>query len=110
MLQQEKPDDYILATGETYTVKEFVENAFRIAGYEILWEGEGVNTKGIDKKSGKVLVEVSPEFYRPAEVDILIGNPQKAKEKFGWEPKIKFEELVRIMVEADIKRVEKELM
>jgi GDPmannose 4,6-dehydratase len=106
MLQQDNPDDYVLATGETHTIKEFVENAFKAAGYEIVWEGEGVNTKGIDKKSGKVLVEVSPEFYRPAEVDVLIGNPQKAKEKLGWEPKIKFEELVRIMVEADIERVE----
>ncbi|WP_298199968.1 GDP-mannose 4,6-dehydratase [Desulfosporosinus sp.] len=109
MLQQDNPDDYVLATGETHTIKEFVENAFKAAGYEIVWEGEGVNTKGIDKKSGKVLVEVSPEFYRPAEVDVLIGNPQKAKEKLGWEPKIKFEELVRIMVEADIERIEKEV-
>ena len=109
MLQQDNPDDYVLATSETHTIKEFVEDAFKAAGYEVVWEGEGVNTKGIDKKSGKVLVEVSPEFYRPAEVDILIGNPQKTKEKLGWQPKIKFEELVRIMVEADIKRVEKEI-
>ncbi len=108
MLQQDNPDDYVLATGETHTIKEFVENAFKVAGYGITWEGEGVNTKGIDKKSGKVLVEVSPEFYRPAEVDVLIGNPQKTKEKLGWQPKVKFEELVRIMVEADIKRIEKE--
>jgi len=105
MLQQEKPDDYVIATGETHTVREFVEKAAEIAGFNIKWEGEGVNTKGIDKKTGKVIVEVSPEFYRPAEVDILIGNPQKAKEKLGWEPKTKFEDLVRIMMEADLRRV-----
>ena len=108
MLQQDKPDDYVLATGETHTVREFVERAAQIAGFDIEWEGEGVNTKGIDKKTGKVIVEVSPEFYRPAEVDILIGNPNKAKEKLGWEPKTKFEDLVRIMMEADLRRVSNE--
>ncbi len=108
MLQQESPDDYVLATGETHSVREFVEYAFNAAGYDIAWEGEGVDTRGIDKATGKVLVEVSPEFYRPAEVDILIGNPQKAREKLGWEPKTKFEDLVRIMVDADIRRVQQE--
>lgn len=105
MLQQDKPDDFVLATGETHTVREFVEKAAEVAGFDIQWEGEGINTKAIDRKTGKIIVEVSPEFYRPAEVDILIGNPQKAKEKLGWEPKTKFEELVRIMMEADLKRV-----
>ncbi|MEC4685041.1 MAG: GDP-mannose 4,6-dehydratase [Nitrospirota bacterium] len=109
MLHQETPDNYVLATGETHSVREFVENAFKAAGYDIEWEGEGVNTKGMDKKSGKVLVEVSPEFYRPAEVEILIGNPAKAVEKLGWESRTKLEDLVRIMVEADLRRVEKEL-
>lgn len=109
MLHQETPDNFVLATGETHTVREFVENAFKAAGYDIVWEGEGVNTKGIDKKSGKVLVEVSPEFYRPAEVEILIGNPAKAVEKLGWEARTKFEDLVGIMVTADLRRVEKEL-
>lgn len=108
MLQQDKPDDYVLATGETHTVREFVEKAALIAGFDIEWEGEGVNTKGINKKTGKIIVEVSPEFYRPAEVDILIGNPQKAKEKLGWQPKTKFEDLVRIMMEADLERVSRE--
>lgn len=79
MLQQEEPDDYVLATGETHTVREFVEKAAAAAGFDIVWKGEGVNTKGIDRKSNKVIVEVSPEFYRPAEVDILIGNPKKPK-------------------------------
>ena len=108
MLQQPKADDYVLATGETHTVREFVEAAFKAAGYDIVWKGEGVNTQGIDKKSGEVLVEISPDFYRPAEVDILIGDPQKARDKLGWAPRIKFQDLVAMMVEADIKRVEKE--
>ncbi|MBA2849529.1 GDP-mannose 4,6-dehydratase [Thermosulfuriphilus ammonigenes] len=109
MLQQDSPGDYILATGETHSVKEFVECAFAVAGYNIYWEGEGLNTKGIDKKTGKIMIEISPKFYRPSEVDILIGNPKKAKEKLGWMPKTKFEDLVRIMVEADLNRVQREL-
>lgn len=109
MLQQNEPDDYVIATGETHTVREFVEKASQIAGFYIEWEGEGINTKGIDRKTGKVIVEVSPEFYRPAEVDILIGNPQKAKQKLGWEPKTRFEDLIYIMMEADLKRVSGEV-
>lgn len=108
MLQQPKPDDYVLATGETHTVREFVEAAFKVAGSDILWKGEGVDTKGVDGKTGKMLVEISPDFYRPTEVDILIGDPQKAKKKLGWAPRIKFHDLVAMMVEADIKRVSKE--
>jgi len=109
MLQQSVPDDYVLATGETHTVREFVEKAFLCAGVEIEWDGEGINIKGIEKKSGKVVVEVSPEFYRPAEVDILIGDATKARKKLGWNPKTKFEELVEIMVKADLDRVAKEI-
>ena len=109
MLQQPEPDDYVLATGETHSVREFAELAAKIAGFDLVWEGEGVNTKGIDRKTGKVIIEVSPELYRPAEVDILIGNPKKAMEKLGWRPRTTFEELVRIMTEADIKRVEREI-
>ncbi len=108
MLQQDKADDYILSTGETHTVREFIEYAFDCAGFEIRWEGQGAKTKGIDEKTGKTLIEVSPEFYRPAEVDILLGNPSKAKEKLPWQPKTKFEELTRMMTEADIKRVKQE--
>jgi len=108
MLQQRNADDYVLATGETHTVRQFVEASFKAAGYDITWNGDGINTKGIDNKSGKIFVEISPDFYRPAEVDILIGNPQKAKDKLGWKPMTKFETLVGMMVEADIKRVEKE--
>lgn len=109
MLQQDEPDDYVIATGETHSVKEFVEKAAQIAGFNIEWEGEGLNTKGIDRKTGKVIVEVSSEFYRPAEVDILVGDYSKAKEKLGWEPRTKFEDLVRIMMEADLERVRREI-
>jgi GDPmannose 4,6-dehydratase len=108
MLQQKSPDDFVLATGETHTVREFIESAFKTAGYNLAWEGEGVHTKGIDRKSGKTFVEISPDFYRSAEVDLLIGNPQKAQEKLGWKPATKFETLVEMMVDADIKRVERE--
>ncbi|MGC9168964.1 MAG: GDP-mannose 4,6-dehydratase [Desulfurella sp.] len=108
MLQQNKPDDYVLATGETHTIREFVEKAFEIAGFNIEWSGEGIASKGIDKKTGKVLVEVSKDFYRPSEVELLIGNPQKAKEKLGWQSNTKFDKLVQIMMEADLKRIERE--
>ena len=103
MLQQEKPEDFVIATGETRTVREFVESAFACAGIEIRWEGEGVDEKGIDAATGRVLVEVSPEFFRPAEVDLLLGDPTKAREVLGWNPrKTSFEELVRRMVEHDL--------
>lgn len=105
MMQQEKPDDYVLATGESHSVREFIEEAFKVAGFNIVWKGEGLEEKGIDKDTGKVLVEVSPEFYRPAEVDVLVGNYEKAKKVLGWEPKTKFKDLVRIMVEEDMRRV-----
>ncbi len=108
MLQQPEPDDYVLATGETHSVREFVEAAFDAAGFHMEWEGTGEDTVGKDKATGKVLVEVSPRFYRPAEVDILIGNPEKAGKKLGWRPRTKFTELVAMMVEADLRRVEQE--
>lgn len=103
MLQQEQPDDFVIATGETRTVREFVEKAFEYAGIHICWSGEGINEKGIDAATGKVLVEVSQEFFRPAEVDLLLGDPTKAKTKLGWNPrKTSFEELVKGMVEHDL--------
>ena len=105
MLHQSKPDDYVVATGETHTIREFIEAAFSAIGEKIIWEGKDSDEKGIDSKSGKVRVEVSSEFYRPAEVNLLIGNPQKAKETLGWQPRTKFKDLVQIMVEADLKRV-----
>ncbi len=109
MLQQEQPDDFVLATGKAHSVREFVELAFGAAGFRIAWEGQGSNTIGRDKKSGKILVEVSKKFYRPAEVDFLLGDATKADKLLGWKPSTKFEDLVAIMVDADMKRVEREV-
>ena len=103
MLQQEKPDDYVVATGETHTVREFVELAFKEACIDILWKGLGLAEVGYDKDSGKTLVKVSEQFYRPAEVEILIGDPSKAKKILGWQPKVTFKGLVKMMVEGDLK-------
>ena len=108
MLQQKQPDDYVVATGETHSVREFIEAAFRCAGIRTGWKGKGLREKGIDRKTGKVLVEVSPDFFRPAEVNLLIGDPAKARKKLGWKPKTTFSRLVEIMVEADLKRAKKE--
>ena len=108
MLQQPKPDDYVVATGETHAIREFIELAFQCVGIDIDWTGKEVNEKGVDRKTGKVLIEVDPEFFRPAEVDLLMGKPQKAREMLGWKPRTKFSDLVRIMVEADMKRVDNE--
>jgi len=107
MLQASKPDTYVLATNKTQTVREFVKMAFRAVGIDLVFEGEGVEEKGIDKKSGKILVKVNPKYFRPAEVDLLIGDYSKAKKELGWEPKTTLEELCKMMVEADIKRNEK---
>lgn len=109
MLQQDKPDDYVVATGETRTVREFVETAFAKAGIEVEFSGEGMNEIGKDKATGKVVVKVNPDFFRPAEVDILIGDPTKADTVLGWERKIKFDELVERMVKNDLELVEKEI-
>ncbi len=106
MLQQDKPEDFVLATGETHTVREFVEEAFKVLGEEIVWEGKGTEEKGHLKSSGKAVVGINPRYYRPTEVELLLGNPAKAKEKLGWTPKVTFKELVKIMVEADYRKVE----
>ena len=108
MLQQEKPDDYVVATGQYHSVREFCTLAFREAGIELVWEGEGIDEKGIDKDSGRVLVEVDPKYFRPSEVEQLLGDPTKAKQMLGWNPqKTSFEELVRVMVQHDMKKVRK---
>lgn len=109
MLQQDKPDDYVVATGETRTVREFVETAFAKVGMEVEFSGEGVNEIGKDKATGKVVVKVNPDFFRPAEVDILIGDPTKADTVLGWERQIKFDELVERMVKNDLELVKKEI-
>jgi GDPmannose 4,6-dehydratase len=107
MLQHDNPEDYVIATGETHTVREFVETAFKHVDVEIEWQGEGVDETGIDKDTGKVLVEVDPKYFRPTEVDLLIGDPSKAKEELGWEPEVKFKELVQLMVQSDLEAIEK---
>lgn len=101
MLQQEEPDDYVIATGETHSVREFIEKSFGRLGITLKWEGKGNDEKGINKENGNVIVSVDPKYYRPTEVEHLIGGPSKAKEKLGWEPKVKFEQLVEIMTDAD---------
>jgi len=108
MLQQDEPDDYVIATNETRTVREFVNAAFGAAGVELEWSGEGVDEKAIDKKTGKVVVKVNPKFFRPAEVELLLGNPAKAEAKLGWKRQIDFNELVERMVKNDMALVAKE--
>ena len=101
MLQQDKPDDYVLSTNEFHSVREFVEEAFKLKGYEIIWEGNGVNEIGYDKNTGKQLIFVSEKYFRPAEVEELLGDSTKAKNKLNWKPKITFEKLVEHMVYSD---------
>jgi GDPmannose 4,6-dehydratase len=101
MLQQEKPDDYVIATGETHSVREFVEKTFRYLNMEIKWSGTKESEVGINQNSGKIVVKIDKTYYRPTEVDLLIGDPQKAKKELGWEATVSFEKLVEIMVKAD---------
>jgi GDPmannose 4,6-dehydratase len=101
ILQQDTPDDYVCATGETNTIRRFCIESFKEVGIDIEFTGEEIDEEGVDKKSGKVLVKVDPRYFRPTEVDLLLGNPAKAKAKLGWEPKVTFEELVKIMTKAD---------
>jgi len=103
MLQQEKPDDYIVATGETHSVREFVEICCKQLDFDLEWQGNGLDEIGIDKITQKVIIKIDKKFFRPAEVDILLGDASKAKNQLNWEPKIKFEELAKIMVEEDMK-------
>ncbi|MCU0609865.1 MAG: GDP-mannose 4,6-dehydratase [Chitinispirillaceae bacterium] len=101
ILQQDKPDDYVIATGEMHTVREFIEKAFGALAMKIVWKGSGVDETGIDAATGKVIVRIDPKFFRPTEVEELLGNPAKAKRVLGWEPEVTFEKLVEIMVKAD---------
>jgi len=102
MLQQEKPDDYVICSHENHTVREFVELSFKELNINVEWHGEGVNETGIDASTGKTIVKINPDFFRPAEVDLLLGNPAKAEKELGWKRKISFNELVRLMVENDL--------
>src|SRR5215469_6558837 len=105
MLQAAAPDTYVLATGRTHSVRQFVERAFLDVGIEVAWRGTGIEEAGIDVSSGRQIVRVNPVFYRPAEVDLLVGDASKARRELNWEPRVAFEELCRMMVEADLKRV-----
>lgn len=109
MLQQKNPDDYILATGESHSIRELAEETGKLLDFNIIWTGKGLGEKGIDKKSGKVIIEIDPKYFRPAEVDFLVGDYSKAKTKLGWEPKTKFKELIKIMVEADFEKESKSI-
>ena len=102
-----KPEDYVIATGETHSVREFVERAAEIAGFSLVWEGEGVNEKGIDSNSGKVFITLDPRYWRPAEVDLLCGDSSKARSILGWKPEITFNNLVQNMMLADLKLISK---
>jgi GDPmannose 4,6-dehydratase len=108
MLQQEKADDYVLATGVKITVRKFVELAFSEVGIELKWEGKGVEEKGINAKTKKVVVEVDPKYFRPTEVELLIGDASKAKKELGWEPTTTLEQLVKEMVACDLKLFERD--
>ena len=108
MLQQDEPDDYIIATGESHTVREFTEKAFKEVGIGIEWKGEGIEEIGLDDKNGRVIVEIDPRYFRPTEVDYLQGDASKAREKLGWEPEITFDELVSMMVKEDLREAERD--
>ena len=107
MLQADTPDDYVMATGESHSVREFVEEAFRVLGQEIEWRGSGKGETGVLKSTGKEVVAIDPRYYRPTEVDHLLGNATKAKKVLGWQPKIAFKELVKIMVLADFEKIKR---
>jgi len=107
MMQQDEPDDFVLATGETTSVRDFCNMAFKHLGIEIEWEGEGINEKGINKSNGKVIIEVDPQYFRPTEVELLLGDPSKAKEKLGWTFEYTIDDLVKEMVESDLEELKK---
>ena len=103
MLQQKKPDDYVLATGETHSVREFIEEAVKLLGIDLIWKGKGLKEVGIDKKTKKIIIRIDSRYFRPAEVDVLLGDPTKARKKMRWKAKTTFKELVKIMLEEDLK-------
>jgi GDPmannose 4,6-dehydratase len=105
ILQQDKPDDYVLATGEMHTVREFIEVAFAEVGRKINWRGQGVAEEGVDAKTGEVLVKIDPRYFRPTEVELLLGDPSKARKVLGWKHEITFPQLVKEMVASDLKKV-----
>lgn len=108
MLQADAPEDYVVATGATHTAREFCERSFACAGITLAWEGQGVSEMGRDTKAGKILVRIDPRYFRPAEVELLLGDPSKAREILGREPKVNLEGLVKMMTKADLQLAEKE--
>ena len=102
MLQQDKPDDYVIATGETHTVREFAEVAGKYFGFDIVWQGSRMQEVGVEKKKSKTIIEIDKRYFRPAEVDLLLGDATKAKNALGWEPGVKFKQLVKIMCQSEI--------
>ncbi len=108
MLQQPEPDDYVVATGETHSVREFAEKVFARLDMPLEWQGKGIHEKGIDTKTGKIVIEIDPKYFRPAEVDLLLGDPAKAKRQLQWEPRVDFEGLIAMMAEADLELAERE--
>jgi len=109
MLQQPKPDDYVIATGEQHSVREFCELSFRELGIDLEWQGQGLEEKGIDKKTDRIIIEVDPRYFRPAEVESLLGDSTKAREKLGWKPRISFEELVKEMIQSDLEESKRDV-
>lgn len=107
MLQQDKPEDFVIATGETHSIREFIEEAAKELEIDLEWKGEGIKEVGIDKKTGKEIIKINPRYFRPTEVDLLLGNPTKAKEKLGWVAKTKFKDLVKLMVKSDYNLLKK---
>lgn len=110
MLQQDEPDDFCIATGVQYSVRDFVNAAYDHLGKKIRWEGEGVDEKGYDSETGQCIVQVDTRYFRPTEVETLLGDPTKAKEKLGWVPKITFEEMVHEMMESDLNMAERDAL
>jgi GDPmannose 4,6-dehydratase len=108
MLQQDKPDDYLLATGEMHSVREFIELAFAEVGRKIAWRGRGVDEEGVDDSTGEVLIKIDPRYFRPTEVDLLLGDPSKARKVLGWKHEIGFPQLVKEMIASDLKKVAEE--
>ena len=108
MLQADTPDDYVVATGKSHTVREFCERAFARAGWSLEWRGEGTAEKGVDRKSGRVLVEIDPPYFRPTEVEHLLGDSSRARERLGWTPTVDFDGLVALMTDADVQLAEHE--
>jgi GDPmannose 4,6-dehydratase len=110
MLQHDNPDVYVIASGETHTIREFVEETGKVCGFDIKWNGKNENEVGVDEKTGRILVKVNPNYYRPAEVDFLLGNSEKARHILDWEIKVDFKSLCKMMMNADINLIKSKIL